>query len=35
VAVGDHVLYIAKVVAGGAVDGAKPLIHIRETGLAY
>jgi flavin reductase (DIM6/NTAB) family NADH-FMN oxidoreductase RutF len=35
VAVGDHDLYIAKVVAGGAVDGAKPLIHIRETGLAY
>jgi len=32
---GDHNLYIAEVVAGGAVDGAKPYTHLRKSGLTY
>jgi flavin reductase (DIM6/NTAB) family NADH-FMN oxidoreductase RutF len=35
VAVGDHDLYIAEVVAAGVQDGAKPYTHVRKTGLAY
>ena len=33
--VGDHDLYIAEVVAGSAVDGAKPYAHLRTSGLSY
>ena len=33
--VGDHELYVAEVVAGDAVDGAKPYVHIRTNGLSY
>lgn len=31
----DHDLYIAEVVAGGIVDGTKPYIHVRKSGLSY
>ncbi|MFQ5592231.1 MAG: flavin reductase family protein [Phycisphaerae bacterium] len=32
---GDHSLYVAEVVAGGVVDGARPYTHIRKSGLSY
>ena len=32
---GDHHLYLAEVVAGGVVDGAKPYTHLRKSGLSY
>jgi len=35
VAVGDHDLYLAEVVASLVVDGAKPYTHLRITGLSY
>ena len=35
VAVGDHELLIAEVVAGAAEQGAKPYTHLRKTGLSY
>jgi flavin reductase (DIM6/NTAB) family NADH-FMN oxidoreductase RutF len=35
VAVGDHDLYVAEVVAGASVNGAKPYTHLRSTGLSY
>ena len=34
-AVGDHDLYIAEVVAAAVQDDAKPYTHLRKTGLAY
>jgi len=35
VAVGDHDLYVAEVVAAASVNGAKPYTHLRSTGLSY
>lgn len=35
VSAGDHNLYVAEVVAGGIVDGAKPYTHRRKSGLSY
>jgi len=35
VAVGDHDLYVAEVVAAASVSGAKPYTHFRATGLSY
>ncbi|MEK7757538.1 MAG: flavin reductase family protein, partial [Planctomycetota bacterium] len=35
VAVGDHDLYVAQVVASVVVNGAKPYTHLRTTGLSY
>lgn len=35
VSAGDHHLYVAEVVAGGVVDGAKPYTHLRKSGLSY
>jgi len=35
VAVGDHDLYVAQVVAAESVNGAKPYTHLRSTGLSY
>jgi flavin reductase (DIM6/NTAB) family NADH-FMN oxidoreductase RutF len=35
IAVGDHDLYVAEVVAGGIVNGATPYCHLRSTGLSY
>lgn len=35
VAVGDHDLYVAEVVAAGVQDAAKAYTHVRKTGLAY
>ena len=35
IAVGDHDLYVAEVVAGASVNGAKPYTHLRTTGLSY
>ncbi len=35
VAVGDHDLYVAEVVASVVVNGAKPYTHLRTTGLSY
>ncbi|MHC4697228.1 MAG: flavin reductase family protein [Planctomycetota bacterium] len=35
VAAGDHHLYVAQVIAGGVVDGARPHIHLRKSGLSY
>ncbi len=32
---GDHVLFLAEVVAGDADTGRKPRVHIRKTGLSY
>ena len=35
IAVGDHDLYVADVVAAASVNGAKPYTHLRTTGLSY
>ena len=35
IAVGDHDLYVAEVVAAASVNGAKPYTHVRSTGLSY
>jgi flavin reductase (DIM6/NTAB) family NADH-FMN oxidoreductase RutF len=35
IAVGDHDLYVAEVVAGASVNGAQPYTHLRTTGLSY
>jgi flavin reductase (DIM6/NTAB) family NADH-FMN oxidoreductase RutF len=35
VAVGDHDLYVAEVMASVVVNGAKPYTHLRSTGLSY
>jgi flavin reductase (DIM6/NTAB) family NADH-FMN oxidoreductase RutF len=35
VAVGDHDLYVAEVVAGGINGAGKPYVHIRSSGLSY
>ena len=35
VAVGDHFLYLAEVVAGDVINGAKPYTHLRSTGFSY
>lgn len=35
VAIGDHDLYLAEVVAGDVVNGASPYCHLRSTGFSY
>ncbi len=35
ITVGDHYIYVAKVIAGAAKPGTKPMIHIRRNGLSY
>lgn len=35
IAVGDHDLYVAEVVAAASINGAKPYTHLRTTGLSY
>ena len=35
IAVGDHDLYVAEVVAGGMHGAAKPYVHIRSNGFSY
>lgn len=35
VAAGDHMLFLAVVRAADAVQGARPLVHIRKSGLSY
>lgn len=35
IAAGDHTLYVAGVRAAAAVQGTRPLIHIRKSGLSY
>lgn len=35
VAVGDHDLYVAEVVAGDVVNESAPYCHLRSTGLSY
>ncbi|MEK7711105.1 MAG: flavin reductase family protein [Planctomycetota bacterium] len=35
IAIGDHDLYVAEVVAAASVNGAKPYTHLRSTGLSY
>ncbi len=35
VAAGDHDLYVAQVVAGIAIEGKRPYVHIRNSGLSY
>ena len=32
---GDHDLYVAQVVAGTAIDGKRPYVHLRNNGLSY
>jgi flavin reductase (DIM6/NTAB) family NADH-FMN oxidoreductase RutF len=35
IAVGDHDLYVATVVQGAALEGARPYVHLRNSGLSY
>lgn len=35
IAIGDHDLYVAEVVAGGVNGTGKPYVHIRSNGLSY
>lgn len=35
IGVGDHDLYIASVVGGATQEGAKPYVHLRNSGLSY
>lgn len=35
VTAGDHVLYLAAVRAAEAIQGTRPLVHIRKSGLSY
>jgi len=32
---GDHVIYLAEVVAGAAVEGSEPEVRVRKDGFAY
>ena len=34
-AVGDHYVYVGRVVAGEAKPGARPMVHIRRSGVNY
>jgi len=33
--VGDHVLYVGKVVGGDLLQGGEPYVHVRNSGLSY
>lgn len=35
IAVGDHDVYAAQIIAASAADGAKPYVHLRKNGLSY
>ncbi|MFQ5673573.1 MAG: flavin reductase family protein [Nitrospinales bacterium] len=35
VPVGDHVLYVGKVVDGDLLQGGEPYVHVRNSGLTY
>jgi flavin reductase (DIM6/NTAB) family NADH-FMN oxidoreductase RutF len=34
-AVGDHTLFIARVVVGRVLEDGKPMVHVRKSGLRY